>query len=248
MQRRAFLLGAGAVAAGGVPGFAGVAEPTIVALGGGALDDRTRQRLVSMAPGRRVLLAPYSGPSAMVGAQQGNYLRSLGFGRVDVLNLSDPLQARRQIGEAGMIWFADGMPEHQVRSLRAAPEVMTALDEAWRGGTILAGAGGVAAVSGLMITGGSDGRVSTAAGLGFWPEAVLDTQVRALHREYRLKKVIARNPLLVGVGLDEGCMIVCREGRFTVFGQPFAIVTRSVGGKLSETRLKPGQHYALATP
>jgi len=134
MQRRTFLLGAGASAIGGVPGLAAAGVPTIVALGGGALDDQTRQRLVAMAPGRRVLLAPYSGPSAMVGAQEGNYLRALGFGHVEVLNLSDPLQARRQIGEAGMIWFARGKPASQVRSLRAAPEVLAALGQAYRGG------------------------------------------------------------------------------------------------------------------
>jgi len=61
-----------------------------------------------------------------------------------------------------------------------------------------------------------------------------------------MRKVIGRNPSLVGVGLDEGCMIVLRDGRFDVFGQPYAIVTRAVGGRLDELRLTPGQGYDLS--
>ncbi len=246
MQRRAFLLGAGAAALVGVPGLANAAVPTIVASGGGAMSAANAQELVSLAPNGRVLLSPYSGPSAKVAAEEGRNLRSWGFRHVDVLNLSDPEQARAQIAAAGMIWFAGGSQKSQVLSLSAAPEVMTALHRAYQAGTVMAGgSAGAAVMSRLMISGGTNGLVYTRAGLGFWPEAVIDQHVRARHREYRLPKVIAQNPALVGIGLDEGCMIVFRDGRFTVSGSPFAIVTRSVGGNLTQLELRPGQSYDM---
>lgn len=246
MDRRTLILGALGLWACGVPTLGAGRAPTLVAHGGGPVSGGAAQKLVALAPQRRVLLSPYSGDPGQVAAEEASYMRSWGFGRIDVLDLSDPAAARAQIAAAGMVWFAGGLQKAQVQALTGVPGVQKALLAAYQAGTVMAGgSAGAAVLTRLMISGGKDGEVYTRAGLGFWPEAVLDQHVRARHREYRLQKVIAQNPSLIGIGLDEGCMIVLRDGRFSVSGTGLAIVTRWVDGALAEDRLKPGQSYDM---
>ena len=246
MDRRTLLFGTIGLVTAGLPALGKVRSPTIVADGGGTMGTSNARRLISLAPQRRVLLSPYSGSPVEVAAEEGSYLRSWGFSRVEVLDLSDAAKALAQIDSIGMIWFAGGLQKSQVLALSGVPGVVEALNRAYLSGTVMAGgSAGAAVMTKLMISGGKDGEVYTRAGLGFWPEAVIDQHVRARRREYRLQKVIAQNPSLVGIGLDEGCMIVFSNGRFSVSGKSFAIVTRWVDGALNEERLRPGQTYDM---
>lgn len=99
-------------------------------------------------------------------------------------------------------------------------------------GLIVAGtSAGAAAMSSTMIVGGpSEGTVrradvDLAPGLGYWREATIDTHFSQRGRVSRLLTLLAENPQVLGVGLDENTAVVVTPGRgFRVLGTGIATV------------------------
>jgi cyanophycinase len=99
-------------------------------------------------------------------------------------------------------------------------------------GLIVAGtSAGAAAMSSTMIVGGpSDGTVrrcdvDLAPGLGYWREALIDTHFSQRGRVNRLLTLLAENPQILGVGLDEDTAVAVTPGRgFRVLGSGVATV------------------------
>jgi len=93
-------------------------------------------------------------------------------------------------------------------------------------GLVVAGtSAGAAAMSSTMIVGGpSDGSVrradvELAPGLGYWREALIDTHFSERGRVNRLLTLLAENPQILGIGLDEDTAVTVTPGRgFRVLG------------------------------
>lgn len=93
-------------------------------------------------------------------------------------------------------------------------------------GLVVAGtSAGAAAMSSTMIIGGpSDGSVrrcdvELAPGLGYWREALIDTHFSQRGRVNRLLTLLAENPQILGIGLDENTAVSATPGRgFHVLG------------------------------
>lgn len=93
-------------------------------------------------------------------------------------------------------------------------------------GLVVAGtSAGAAAMSSVMIIGGSDagtvrrGDVSLAPGLGYWRDTVVDTHFNQRGRVSRLLTLFAHNPQVLGIGIDENTAVDLVPGdRFSVVG------------------------------
>lgn len=251
--RRSFVLGllstpiAGCLPAGPVERTPN--NLTIIAHGGGTIyrdyeADIARQIGGKGAP---LLISPYSGEPKSTALDSAELLRGMGFRNVSILDITQPQNAVRQIQNTRGIWFSGGYQKQQVLSLASIPSLIDTLKTAYQNGVVMIGSSaGAAVMTKLMISGGTNGAVYTRAGLGFWPEVVLDQHVGQRHREYRLQKVIAGNPNLVGIGLDESTWIIRKDGGFTVRGRGVArVVFVGEDGQLTEKRLKSGANYII---
>ncbi len=221
--------------------------PTLLAHGGGEIPISLTKELRKLAKGRRLLIAPFaaSNPASAAGMAKG-FFRQSGFGKIDVLELSNANGAKAQIARADAVWFTGGIQSRQVQALKSIPGVHAALLTAFQSGTVMSGgSAGAAVLSKLMISGGSGGSVFTRTGLGFWPEVVLDQHVRQRGREYRLQKVISANRNLVGFGLDEGTWLTFANGKVKVRGSGEVHVVTWNGGQLVTTLLRRGQNYNM---
>ncbi|HYE57661.1 MAG TPA: cyanophycinase [Rhodothermales bacterium] len=84
---------------------------------------------------------------------------------------------------------------------------------------------GAAAMGSTMLVAGRDGGtvrredVRVAPGLGYWPDAVIDTHFSQRGRVTRLLTIFAENPQVIGLGIDEDTAAALVPGKgFTVFG------------------------------
>ena len=62
------------------------------------------------------------------------------------------------------------------------------------------------------------------AGFGFLPETVIDVHVLARNNHYELTEARAQDPGLLGIGLDEGAVVVVEEDWMTVAGNSYVVV------------------------
>ena len=88
-----------------------------------------------------------------------------------------------------------------------------------RGATIGGTSAGASAMSGHMLAQGKTdllpekGAVSLGAGLGFLHKVVIDQHFSERQRLARLLSVVAQNPYLMGIGIDEDTALVVERGR-----------------------------------
>jgi len=88
-----------------------------------------------------------------------------------------------------------------------------------RGACIAGTSAGASAMSGHMLAQGSTdllpekGAVSLGAGLGFVHRVVIDQHFSERQRLARLLSVVAQNPYLQGIGIDENTALVIERGR-----------------------------------
>jgi cyanophycinase len=150
--------------------------------------------------------------------------RDLGLSRHSHLEITSRQDANsedfvRQVAEADGIFMTGG---DQKRLLALVGG--TALDEAMhaalklRGATIGGTSAGASAMSGHMLAQGraelhpEKGAVSLGAGLGFLHRVVIDQHFSERQRLARLLSVVAQNPYLQGIGIDEDTALVVERG------------------------------------
>jgi cyanophycinase len=122
--------------------------------------------------------------------------------------------------------FLTGGDQLRLTSILGGTVVGEALQVVVKRGTVLAGtSAGAAAMTDIMIVSGQEesapkrSSVRLAPGLGFLEEMVVDQHFAERGRIGRLLAVIAQNPYILGLGLDEDTAIECDPaGFFTVIG------------------------------
>jgi cyanophycinase len=110
-----------------------------------------------------------------------------------------------------------------------------------RGACIGGTSAGASAMSGHMLAQGSTdllpekGAVSLGAGLGFLHRVVIDQHFSERQRLSRLLSVVAQNPYLQGIGIDEDTALVVERGRgIEVLGEGSVTV---VDGRTMDTNM-----------
>jgi cyanophycinase len=213
-----------------VPGSKRSGHGHLVIIGGG--EDRKRDmeilsRFVTLAGGPDARIVVITAASAIAGEMWDVYDRA--FGELGVrerthLHLASRQDANnpdhiRDVEDAGGIFMTGGDQKRLLALIGG-----TALDAAMHAALKLRGAciggtsAGASAMSGHMLAQGradlqpEKGAVSLGAGLGFLHRVVIDQHFSERQRLARLLSVVAQNPYLQGIGIDEDTALVVERG------------------------------------
>ena len=223
---------------------------TVIVIGGA--EDKVRDRLilgrfVALAGGRDARIAVISTASSM-GPEAGERYRSifteLGAERVMPLHAVTRTQANdehiaRQVREATGV-FMTGGNQLRLSSMIGGTRLADAIMTRFQAGSVVAGtSAGASAVSSHMIAFGASGATpkhrmaQIAAGLGLLPGVIVDQHFQQRNRLGRLLSLIAQNPSLLGLGVDEDTAgVVGPDSVMEVIGRGSVTV---VDGSASET-------------
>jgi len=122
------------------------------------------------------------------------------------------------VARAGGIFIAGGDQKRLLAQIGGTP-LHQALHAAARRGACLAGTSAGASALGVhMVTQGraefnpAIGAACMGAGLGFVPNCIIDQHFSQRHRINRLLSLVARNPRLSGIGIDEDTALLLGPG------------------------------------
>jgi cyanophycinase len=223
---------------------------TVIVIGGA--EDKVRDRLilgrfVALAGGRDARIAVISTASSM-GPEAGERYRSifteLGAAAVIPLHAVTRTQANdehiaRQVRDATGV-FMTGGNQLRLSSMIGGTRLADAIMTRFQAGSVVAGtSAGASAVSSHMIAFGASGATpkhrmaQIAAGLGLLPGVIVDQHFQQRNRLGRLLSLIAQNPSLLGLGVDEDTAgVVGPDSVMEVIGRGSVTV---VDGSASET-------------
>ena len=223
---------------------------TVIVIGGA--EDKVRDRLilgrfVALAGGRDARIAVISTASSM-GPEAGERYRSIftELGAAAVIPLhavtrtqaNDEHIARQVRGATGV--FMTGGNQLRLSSMIGGTRLADAIMTRFQAGSVVAGtSAGASAVSSHMIAFGASGATpkhrmaQIAAGLGLLPGVIVDQHFQQRNRLGRLLSLIAQNPSLLGLGVDEDTAgVVGPDSVMEVIGRGSVTV---VDGSASET-------------
>jgi cyanophycinase len=223
---------------------------TVIVIGGA--EDKVRDRVilgrfVALAGGRDAKIAVIATASSL-GMEAGDRYRSvfteLGAAEVMPLNAVTRTQANdenlaRIIRDSTGI-FLTGGNQLRLSSMLGGTRLADAIMARFMAGAVVAGtSAGASAVSSHMIAFGASGATpkhrmaQIAAGLGLLPGVIVDQHFQQRNRLGRLLSLIAQNPMLLGLGVDEDTAgVVGPDGIMEVIGRGSITV---VDGAASDT-------------
>ena len=176
-------------------------------------------------------------------------LRGLGVRHLHHLKVEDRADAEspramRVLEDATAVFFTGGDQVRITSQIGDTPAFSRIYEIFLDGGVIAGTSAGAAIMSETMIVGGGDAerafRVSEASrlapGLGFAKDIVIDQHFSERGRITRLLGVIAQNPRIMGIGIDENTAIELRPNHsFRVFGESAVYVLD--GSKVRHTNV-----------
>jgi cyanophycinase len=225
----------------------------LVLHGGGRVEPALRHRLLDMVggPAARVIVVPQASAVPDNWRAALEVWREAGSRGAEVLDLTSPHHAVAQVEQADLVWLSAGDQSRLVTALGATPVAEVLRRRYYDGLVVGAVSAGTAAMSAVMITGEpadpESGATHVAAGLGLWPEVILDQHLLARQRLGRLMRAVADHPGLVGVGIDEDTCIVVDEGRrFVVEGLSQAVLVEHADGAVQSRSIAAGEIHQLA--
>ncbi len=197
-----------------------VPEGTVIVIGGA--EDKVRDRVilsrfVTLAGGPQAVVAVISTASSM-GLEAGERYRAV-FGQLGVRSVRPIHAATRQqandeptartLRDATGI-FLTGGNQLRLSSTLGGTRLADEIFERFQHGAVIAGtSAGASAMSSHMIAFGASGATpklrmaQIAAGLGVLPGVIIDQHFQQRNRLGRLLSLIAQNPSLLGLGIDE---------------------------------------------
>ncbi len=193
---------------------------TVIVIGGA--EDKVRDRVIlarfaQLAGGpdaRIAVIATASSFGLEAGERYKAIFTELGAASVTPLNTTTRAQANDEhaakvIAESSGV-FMTGGNQLRLSSMLGGTRVAGAMVESFRRGAVVAGtSAGASAVSSHMIAFGASGATpkhrmaQIAAGLGLLPGVIVDQHFQQRNRLGRLLSLIAQNPSLLGLGVDE---------------------------------------------
>jgi cyanophycinase len=205
----------------------------------GGAEDKIRDRVIlsrftTLAGGSDAVVVVISTASSLgfeAGERYREIFTGLGIGTVRPLHAMTRQQANDeayvgQLRDATGI-FLTGGNQLRLSSTIGGTLLAEAVMERFRAGAVVAGtSAGASAMSSHMIAFGASGgtpkhrMAALAAGLGVLPSVIVDQHFQQRNRYGRLLSVIAQNPSLLGVGVDEDTAgVVGPDGVMEVIGR-----------------------------
>lgn len=204
---------------------------------GGAEDKKGEctilKHMVRLSGGNRAVITVITAATLHPTKTGKNYVdifSKLGAKRINVVNIPERKKAFsknivRKIHSSTGIFFTGG-DQLRITSLLGGTPTYKALYNMYEKGVIIAGtSAGASAMSDVMIVEGKSDEspkkstVSMAPGLRFLEEVVVDSHFAQRGRIGRLMFVVAQNPYILGVGIDEDtALLVKPDDTFTVIG------------------------------
>jgi cyanophycinase len=215
-------------------------------------------KLADKRGGKIVIMTAASQYPQQVSHEYTKIFKRLGTDTVISLDIVSRQQAMlsdttEPILSAGGIFFTGG-DQLRITSLLGGTELDFALHEAYRRGTVIAGtSAGASVMSATMIIGGDgdstphQGLISMGPGMGLVREIVIDQHFAQRGRLGRLVSVVAQQPAMLGVGIDEDtAVLVNRKGKMRVVGtKTVTIVDGSRCDYTNVSEAKPEQPLAF---
>ena len=210
-------------------GGAPAGDGHLVIIGGHEDRDEDRgilKRFVDLCGGDRARIAVVTAASSVpdrMWAAYDSVFAELGVPRRTHVNLTSRQDADgdavvRALNEATGI-FMSGGDQKRLLALVGGTALDAAMHAALARGACIGGtSAGASAMSGHMLAQGradlqpEKGAVSLGAGLGFLHKVVIDQHFSERHRLSRLLSVVAQNPALQGIGIDENTALVVERG------------------------------------
>jgi len=197
-----------------------MAEGHVIVIGGA--EDKIRERLIlsrfiALAGGPDARIAVISSASSLgplAGEMYRRVFTGLGAAHVEPIHAvtraqaNDEAAARSVLDSTGV--FMTGGNQLRLSSTIGGTAIAQAITERHRQGSVIAGtSAGASAMSTHMVAFGASGgtpkqrMVQMAAGLGVLPGVIVDQHFQQRNRLGRLLAIIAQNPSLLGLGVDE---------------------------------------------
>ncbi len=218
----------------------------------GGAEDKIRDRVIlnrfcALAGGDEGIVAVISTASSLgfvAGERYREVFTGLGIREVRPLHAmtrqqaNDPGYVREVEGATGI--FLTGGNQLRLSSTIGGTLLAEAVLDRFRHGAVVAGtSAGASAMSSHMIAFGASGgtpkhrMAALAAGLGVLPSVIVDQHFQQRNRYGRLLSVIAQNPSLLGLGVDEDTAgVVGPDGVMEVIGRGSVTI---VDGATAET-------------
>lgn len=206
---------------------------------GGAEDRRGEKtilrRVTELAGGKKAHVVVLTTASRMAGEKpkvarefkelyEGAF-KDCGASKVTALHIHDRQAANlpensKLIDQATCV-FMTGGSQARLTSILAGTEVSAAMHRGFheRAMVIAGTSAGASAISEHMLMGGSSdllprkGMIPVAPGLGFLYQVIIDQHFSERQRLGRLLSIIAQNPFLLGIGIDEDTALVLHPGQ-----------------------------------
>jgi cyanophycinase len=216
-------------------------------IGGGERSAEMMKTFISLAEkfrsGKIIILPMASSVPDEVGPEQALQLKNFGAKSVEyhILSREDALnpESIKLFEDIGGVFFSGGVQSRLADVLLDTP-IHKMLDDFYEEGGIIGGtSAGAAVMSEIMITGDEKREVEeghafetieasnivTARGFGFIKTVVVDQHFVRRKRHNRLISLIAENPDILGVGIDESTAIIVNpDETFDVIGTRSVIV------------------------
>lgn len=191
---------------------------------------------VKMCGGKRARLIVCGAPSENVEKKERTYKRlfeKIGVASVVEANIQSRVDGQDEeliaaTEKATGVFFTGG-DQLRLTSVVAGTKFGDCVHQRlWSEGIVVAGtSAGAAAMSSTMLTGGRDegtvrrADIRLAPGFGFMRDAIFDTHFAQRGRLSRLLAVLAQNPEIIAIGIDENTAIEVDPStkRFTVIGE-----------------------------
>ena len=224
-------------------------EGTVIIIGGA--EDKVRDRVIlsrftTLAGGPDATVVVISTASSLgfeAGERYREIFTGLGIGTVRPIHAMTRGQANdetfaRQLHDATGI-FLTGGNQLRLSSTIGGTLLAEAVLERFRAGAVVAGtSAGASAMSSHMIAFGASGgtpkhrMAALAAGLGVLPSVIVDQHFQQRNRYGRLLSVIAQNPSLLGIGVDEDTAgVVGPDGVMEVIGRGSVTIVDGAGAE-----------------
>lgn len=211
------------------PTPSGMRRGSLLIIGGGEDredDMQVLERFVALSGGADkciVVLTTASRVPDKVWAMYDAAFAGMGVERRSELPVTSRLEANDDATVAALAQadgiFISGGDQKRLLALIGGTRLDAALHAALARGACIAGtSAGASAMSAHMLADGKaelhpeKGAVSLGAGLGFVQRVVIDQHFSQRHRLARLLSVVAQNPYLLGVGIDEDTALLIEAG------------------------------------
>ena len=215
-------------------------------IGGGSRPESMIREMIKVAGGdqSRIVIVPYaSGVASETADYQIRQFIQAGAENTASVDpdsmFIDREENLRLLAEADG-FFLSGGDQRRLTRLMLGTQALGIIQQKYSEGVMIAGtSAGAAVMSSLMITGderkhsGDDSpfatieseNIVTTPGFGFLDGAVIDQHFIARKRHNRLMSLVAENPNLLGIGIDESTAIVVEsDNSLRVFGQSQVLV------------------------